>query len=77
MPEATILSRIERLERIIDSDKPSEFMPLLCCADCMYWKQHNYGQKFGQCTCVLTFSWVRGDSFDPPSDFYCKNYVKK
>ena len=51
------------------------------CENCKYWgglrndeSQHK-ARPFGKCYNPNTYSWVRGQSFEPPGDFGCLNFI--
>jgi len=47
------------------------------CFSCKHWNFFSSERsvaQFGKCTNHLVFSWVRGDSFEPPADFGCNNH---
>jgi hypothetical protein len=45
------------------------------CKTCKFWDQKEYlALNFGTCTNPNVYSWVRGQSFEPPSYFGCINW---
>lgn len=47
------------------------------CSNCLFWKPKEINESFGVCGNPATYSWVRGQSFEPPSNFSCINHRRK
>jgi hypothetical protein len=49
------------------------------CEYCKYWLQRSElgDQRFGTCNNINTYSWVKGDAFEPYKDFSCVNFESK
>lgn len=45
----------------------------MTCKTCTYWKERG-NTGFGECLNPRTYSWVRGQSFEPPDYFGCNNH---